>query len=767
MAEADQKALLNIFQEARLKVPRYQRSYAWDEKQVIDLLDDIDYVIKRKKDVGTTRDVVHYFGTIVLDEVREIESPAVNNWTLYDIVDGQQRLTTISMIVGCVCEEVDRLGGNLSVTSRSQNEPGALYKEHRNIYVKYRNKDGGRRLEPATLTEDAYKKLVVYERDPADIRSENHIVLPARKLADAKEKTQQRLKSKRREFLDGDDIESADQEALQEYYSYLNDVLSAISNTFEVTRYEVDNAAEAGRLFEVVNDRGKDLTTAEKIKSHLLYCAGEVDGLDPEEVASDFNEAVETITLSGGDEDIVDQFVERHWEMFTGETSRTRPQQDINEIHRRIKQIGRYAPLSRDENELTRWIKTYVGSLLDTSSSFVAIYDPDELASAYSDLPGPLLDRLYSIENSGAATNFRPLLMASLQKNGAKSSEFQDLVRISEVFAFRAYQVVGRTTTLLRRELKQEAHRLFVSDRDESYLTDLFNTVPLDNYYHNPKHAAESIAQLIDQRIGDRAPEADFVSKLKNSDVIEGKGTTGWGGFNSKSTIMYLLYEYERKLRNNEGETNLHTLVRYSKFDSDAQLEHIAPKNPDGAGNELDNHKDNRNKVANMAFLWPEDNQKGSNYSYKYKYENIYESSGVKVLQELPEPSTGWDLDSLSLRESKLTDFCLERWSGYTITYVSVDERLSDNEKEEIRSDVVDHLKNQRKFNVNSTSRVVITEENPANDGETVAKRECGRCGSIRMKGIHDGKYTCVCNKWMSNPPYQVISELSDNSKRE
>jgi uncharacterized protein with ParB-like and HNH nuclease domain len=104
MADADQMSLQEIFQQARLNIPRYQRSYAWDEKQVNDLIDDIDYVLGRRKQVGDSRNIVHYFGTLVLDDIKEVDSPTPNDWILYDIVDGQQRLTTVSLLVGCICE---------------------------------------------------------------------------------------------------------------------------------------------------------------------------------------------------------------------------------------------------------------------------------------------------------------------------------------------------------------------------------------------------------------------------------------------------------------------------------------------------------------------------------------------------------------------------------------------------------------------------------------------------------------------------------------
>lgn len=73
---------LNELIKEKLTIPVYQRPYKWTEKNVIQLLEDIfEYVILRNKD--------YRIGNIILHSKN-----ATNN-----IVDGQQRLTTISLIL--------------------------------------------------------------------------------------------------------------------------------------------------------------------------------------------------------------------------------------------------------------------------------------------------------------------------------------------------------------------------------------------------------------------------------------------------------------------------------------------------------------------------------------------------------------------------------------------------------------------------------------------------------------------------------------------
>ena len=84
---------LNI---SEIRIPEYQRPYKWGEKNVLQLLEDI-YTFRHKQ---------HYrFGTIVI----HINPITENNstTTYYDIVDGQQRYTTIRLVVYALIQLVE------------------------------------------------------------------------------------------------------------------------------------------------------------------------------------------------------------------------------------------------------------------------------------------------------------------------------------------------------------------------------------------------------------------------------------------------------------------------------------------------------------------------------------------------------------------------------------------------------------------------------------------------------------------------------------
>jgi len=79
-----------------LAIPEYQRPYKWSEKNVLQLLEDIFESIEQKnKD--------YRIGNIIIHQIKK-ENVNVNN-----IIDGQQRLTTISLLLRCLKKDFDGL----------------------------------------------------------------------------------------------------------------------------------------------------------------------------------------------------------------------------------------------------------------------------------------------------------------------------------------------------------------------------------------------------------------------------------------------------------------------------------------------------------------------------------------------------------------------------------------------------------------------------------------------------------------------------------
>jgi Protein of unknown function DUF262 len=96
--EAAEKPLLDIFCDKYLfRIPSYQRPYAWTTEQASELLDDL---VTACGDAGEVADQPPYFlGSIVL-----IKSPTEPE---AEVVDGQQRLTTLTILLA-VLRDIER-----------------------------------------------------------------------------------------------------------------------------------------------------------------------------------------------------------------------------------------------------------------------------------------------------------------------------------------------------------------------------------------------------------------------------------------------------------------------------------------------------------------------------------------------------------------------------------------------------------------------------------------------------------------------------------
>ncbi len=117
-----------IFQAEGYSIPNYQRDYAWKDKNFRDLWEDLEEAIEySKKGQG------HFIGTMVVAKNED-------NKKLYDIIDGQQRMTTIFML--------------LHVLANKQNE------KDKQETRKYLYQKGELKLEVAPQNQSFFKTLL-------------------------------------------------------------------------------------------------------------------------------------------------------------------------------------------------------------------------------------------------------------------------------------------------------------------------------------------------------------------------------------------------------------------------------------------------------------------------------------------------------------------------------------------------------------------------------------------------------------------------------
>ena len=105
--DASNVTLPGLFANKCFRIPNYQRGYAWGESQLNDLWDDIMDI---QKNGSTYRP--HYIGAITLQQIDVNDlTPAEKKLSstgmeYYNVVDGQQRLTTIVIMLNALKNKI-------------------------------------------------------------------------------------------------------------------------------------------------------------------------------------------------------------------------------------------------------------------------------------------------------------------------------------------------------------------------------------------------------------------------------------------------------------------------------------------------------------------------------------------------------------------------------------------------------------------------------------------------------------------------------------
>jgi Protein of unknown function DUF262/Protein of unknown function (DUF1524) len=89
-----------LLQRRLFRIPDYQRAYSWNAKQRNDLFDDITKILDRNDDRH------HFMATIVCLKKPGKEEVGTQEFRMLDVVDGQQRLTTLIILLKAISKDL-------------------------------------------------------------------------------------------------------------------------------------------------------------------------------------------------------------------------------------------------------------------------------------------------------------------------------------------------------------------------------------------------------------------------------------------------------------------------------------------------------------------------------------------------------------------------------------------------------------------------------------------------------------------------------------
>jgi len=232
---SDSKSLGNLFSEdCRYTVPAYQRGFCWDRVEIEQFWEDLTDTIGEKRPF-------YFFGQIALKRLKSKKE--------FEVIDGQQRLATVTILLSLIREHFERSGSKRADIVHDQyiakrdiktlkNEPKlTLNKEDRDFFDRY-----------VVATENYKGKEEAYKKEAKPPIS-SRLLYTARAT----------LKSKLDEYVGSKDPDNV-----------LLELCGSLMDRFVVMVTLVNDEADAFTIFETLNERGLDLTIADLLKNFLF-----------------------------------------------------------------------------------------------------------------------------------------------------------------------------------------------------------------------------------------------------------------------------------------------------------------------------------------------------------------------------------------------------------------------------------------------------------------------------------------------------------------
>jgi len=345
----------------KLVVPVYQRSYAWEEKHVNDLITDLFSSIR-------DGEYEYFIGSIVI---------SLNDGK-HEVVDGQQRLATISILIAAMRDYFEESGDKQRASHLQGEYLSKVDRRSQEVIpsLTLNNSDHEFYYSQIILTGAERKSI------PAQLKQSHGRILKAYQIAG------KAIKSYVANTTNPTDT--------------LLDLLDYIDKNLKIIWVQVPDHANAYTIFETLNDRGLDLAISDLLKNFLF---GQSDNRIGE--VSNFWTEMYSRLENIENEALVVTFIRHYWSSING---LTRERELYSKIKKSIVSKQKAVDLAAN---LASASKIYV-ALIDSSQTFWDEY-PDESKTAMSSL------------NMFGMVQVRPLLLAVFTK--FKKAEIEETLK--------------------------------------------------------------------------------------------------------------------------------------------------------------------------------------------------------------------------------------------------------------------------------------------------------------------------------------------------
>ena len=524
MSDSKLQSLSEIFNNRIFRIPDFQRGYSWEERQLDDFWEDLQNLHPNK---------IHYIGLLTVEPINNSDIQNVEKWkddlwllkkgmTAYYVIDGQQRLTTLIILLHEILRTFSEDEG-INFGSKSEWTERFLYRSFNQIYKSF--VFGYEKDNPS----DEFFKTRILEQESSAADKYPETLYTAN-LMFAKEYFAKKLKNLSRERKE--------------------EIFDKAVNKLKFNYYEIDDSLDIYVTFETMNNRGKDLSHLELLKNRLIYLSTLL--LESDDTKSrlrkDINETWKTVYeyLGKNKENPLDDdvFLFNHWIMYY---TYDRSQSDV---YADFLLKRKFTAKNVLNGLLTiNDIKDYIDSLAKCVKKWYYIYNIEQ-----SDYSERIKEQIQKLDRVGMGA-FPPMIMAVFTKE-SREDLIWDFLDACERFNFLVFAISHRSSNTQNSNIYRMTREYYMGDTDIVTITaniDFLTDGEDENYYRgwfDLERFRNHIKELF----------------LKN----DKDGFYSWNG------LRYFLYEYELFLQNNAN-----TKVRwedFSKRSKEDTIEHIFPQ---------------------------------------------------------------------------------------------------------------------------------------------------------------------------------------------
>ena len=459
----------------RYEIPKFQRDYTWEAEYWDDLWQDIRALLANE-------DNEHYMGYLVLQTSNNKE---------FQIIDGQQRLTTMSLLIlstlKCLKDLVD---SGIEAENNLKRKNSLL-----NSYIEY--------VDPVTLISNNKLKL---NRNSDDYYKQHLVLLKELPLRNT----------------------NASEKHMRECFNWYYDRIKKEFNTGESLAAFIDNIVDklfftvievtdqlnAFKVFEILNARGVQLSSADLLKNYLFFV---VDETKPHisEIEELENIWIKIVGKLG--EQKFEDYLRYYW----------------NSIHKSVGKKNLFKTIKGNIKSKDQ-VFELIRNLNDTADLYLAIQNPeDEFWRDKPEIRKSLKElKLFQIRQINS------LFLSALRN--LEVENFKKLAKICSVISFR-YNIIGGLNPNAQEDvyntvaLKILSNKRFeVTDFQTIYVSDLnfendFSTKEFKNTTRNHKIVKYILSKIeVYQHRNEIDPESDLFTI---EHILPENADDTWGNF--------------------------------------------------------------------------------------------------------------------------------------------------------------------------------------------------------------------------------------------